>query len=157
YKSDSGHAYWGTPLVPVSFAGPHAVSGVVSGTAISTFDGSVIGPVTIDSRTLSTNYNVADNATGAHDLWLRSGFAWTPLASITVKDQAYYYKAGRNWLDSETYAFDTTTSMIDRDRFAVAHQQHIYGNNLDLSADTRLFGLENRFAAYFQASSNKIT
>src|SRR5262249_29972457 len=89
--------------------------------------------------------------------WLRSGFEWTPLASITVKDQAYYYKAGRNWLDSETYAFDTTTSMIDRDRFAVAHQQHIYGNNLDLSADTRLFGLENRFAAYFQASSNKIT
>ena len=37
YKKDSGHAYWGTPLVPTSFAGAHAVSGVVSGTAISTF------------------------------------------------------------------------------------------------------------------------
>jgi iron complex outermembrane receptor protein len=36
YKNDYGHAYWGTPLVPVSFAGSHAVSGVVSGTAVST-------------------------------------------------------------------------------------------------------------------------
>ena len=72
YKNDYGHAYWGTPLVPVSFAGSHAVSGVVSGTAVNTFDGSIIGPLTIDSRTLTTNYNVADNATGAHDLWLRA-------------------------------------------------------------------------------------
>jgi iron complex outermembrane receptor protein len=157
YKADSGHAYWGTPLVPVAFAGGHAVSGVVSGTAISTFDGSVIGPVTIDSRTLSTNYNVADNATGSHDLWLRSGFAWTPLNTVTVKDQVYYYKAGRSWIDSETYAFDNATSMIDRDRFAVAHNQHIYGNNLDLSWDARLLGLENRLNTYFQASSNNIT
>jgi iron complex outermembrane recepter protein len=28
YKKDSGHAYWGTPVVPVSFAGSHAVNGV---------------------------------------------------------------------------------------------------------------------------------
>ena len=157
YKADSGHAYWGTPLVPVSFAGGHAINGVVSGTAISTFDGSVIGPVTIDSRTLSTNYNVADNATGSRDLWLRSGFEWTPLNTVTVKDQVYYYKAGRSWIDSETYAFDNAISMIDRDRFAVAHNQHIYGNNLDFSWDAQLLGLENRLNAYFQASSNKIT
>ena len=25
YKKDSGHAYWGTPLVPTSFAGSNAV------------------------------------------------------------------------------------------------------------------------------------
>src|SRR4029077_7412538 len=29
YKKDFGHAYWGTPVVPVSFAGSHAVNGVV--------------------------------------------------------------------------------------------------------------------------------
>ena len=39
YKKDSGHAYWGTPLVPTSFAGSNAVNGVVSGTAVSTFSG----------------------------------------------------------------------------------------------------------------------
>jgi iron complex outermembrane recepter protein len=157
YKKDSGHAYWGTPVVPTSFAGVRPVGGVVSGTAASVFDGSIIGPVTIDSRTLSTNYNVANNATGSQDLWLRSGFEWTPLANVTVKDQAYFYQAKRNWIDSETYAFDNATSMIDRDRFAVSHNQHVIGNNLDFSHDSQIFGLDNRFAAQLQTSRNWIT
>jgi iron complex outermembrane receptor protein len=157
YKKDSGHAYWGTPLVPTSFAGANAVNGVVSGTAISTFDGSTIGPLTIDRRTLSTNYNVADNATGAQELWLRSGFEWAPLNNVTVKDQGYYYQAKRNWIDSETYAFDNALAMIDRDRFAVSHDQHVIGNNADLSWDSQFFGLQNRFAAQLQMSRNWIT
>jgi iron complex outermembrane recepter protein len=157
YKKDSGHAYWGTPVVPVSFAGSHAVNGVVWGTAINTFDGSVIGPLTIDSRTLTTNYNVADNATGAQELWLRSGFEWQPLNNVTIKDQVYSYQAKRNWLDSETYAFNLTTMTIDRDRFAVFHNQNIFGNNADLTWDSSIFGMENRFAAQLQTSSNRIT
>ena len=166
YKKDSGHAYWGTPVVPVSFAGSHAVNGVVSGTAINTFDGSVIGPLTIDSRTLTTNYNVADNATGAQELWLRGGFAWQPLSNLTIKDQVYSYQAKRNWLDSETFAFSSTMSLpcpgsqpvcIDRDRFAVFHNQNIFGNNADLTWDSLIFGMENRFAAQLQTSSNRIT
>jgi iron complex outermembrane receptor protein len=158
YKKDSGHSYWGTPLVLTSFAGSHGVSGVVSGTAVNTFDGvTVVGPVTADSRTLTTNYNVADNATGAQELWLRSGFEWTPLNNVTVKDQYYYYQAKRNWIDSETYAFDNGTSMIDRDRFFVTHNQHIIGDNADLSWDSQVFGMENRFAAQLQVSRNWIT
>ncbi len=157
YKKDSGHAYWGTPVVPVSFAGSHAVNGVVSGTAINTFDSSVIGPLTIDSRTLTTNYNVADNATGAQELWLRGGFEWQPLSNITIKDQVYSYQAKRHWLDSETYTFNLTTMTIDRDRFAVFHNQNIFGNNADLTWDSLIFGMENRFAAQLQTSSNRIT
>lgn len=162
YKKDSGHAYWGTPLVPVSFAGPYAKSGVVSGTAISTFDGAtVLGPLTVDSRTLTTNYNVADNATGAQELWLRSGFEWAPLTNVTVKDQLYYYQAKRNWIDSETYAFDTGTiiapNMIDRDRFFVDHDQKVTGNNTDFTWDSRFFGMDNRVAAQLQLSRNWIT
>jgi iron complex outermembrane receptor protein len=156
YKKDSGHAYWGTPMVPTSFAGGNAVGGVVSGTAVNEFDGSIIGPVTIDRRTLSTNYNVADNATGAQELWLRSGFEWTPLNNVTVKDQGYYYQAKRNWIDSETYVFNNATMMIDRDRFAVSHDQHVVGNNVDLSWDSQFFGLQNRFAAQLQMSRNWI-
>ena len=90
YQKDSGHAYWGTPLVPTSFAGSNAVKGVVSGNAVSIFSADLIPMVTVDSRTLTTNYNVADNATGAQELWLRSGFEWTPLNNVTVKDQVYY-------------------------------------------------------------------
>ena len=167
YKKDSGHAYWGTPVVPVSFAASHAVNGVVSGTAINSFDGPVIGPLTIDSRTRTTNYNVADNATGAQELWLRSGFEWRPLNNITIKDQIYSYQANRNWLDSETYAFSLTTPMqpclnslptcIARDRFAVFHNQNIFGNNAGLTWDSVIFGMENRFAAQLQTSNNRIT
>ena len=161
YKSDSGYAYWGTPLVPTSFAGPYAINGVVSGNMVNTFSGSTIGPVTIDSRTLTTNYNVANNSTGAQELWLRSGFEWTPLKNVTVKDQVYYYQAARHWIDSETYAFDDGSvfaeNTIDRDRFFVTHNQHVVGNNLDFLWDTRVFGTDNRLAAQLQVSGNWIT
>ena len=161
YKKDSGHAYWGTPLVPTSFAGPNAVNGVVSGNAFSTFSGNNLGPVTIDSRTLTTNYNVADNATGAQELWLRSGVEWTPLNNVTIKNQVYNWRAKANWIDSETYAFDDgavfAANTIDRDRFFVTHNQNLIGDNADLTWDSRLFGLDNRFAAQLQASKNWIT
>src|ERR1700722_6762516 len=161
YKKDSGHAYWGTPLVPTSFAGPNAVSGVVSGNALSTFSGNNLGPVTIDSRTLTTNYNVADNATGAQELWLRSGVEWTPLNNVTIKNQVYNWRAKANWIDSETYAFDDgavfAPNTIDRDRFFVTHNQNLIGDNADLTWDSRILGLDNRFAAQLQASKNWIT
>ena len=122
YAKDEGHAYWGTPMVPTSFAGPFAINGVVSGNMVNTFSGTTIGPVTIDSRTLTTNYNVTDNSTGAQELWLRSGVEWTPLNNVTVKDQVYYFQAQRHWIDSETYAFDDGSviapNTIDRDRFS---------------------------------------
>ena len=157
YKQDNGHAYWGTPLVPTSFAGGNAVGGVVSGTAANTFNGSIIGPVTIDSRTLTTNYNVADNSTGAKELWLRNGYEWTLDGGITVRDQVYYYTAQRNWIDSETYAFNPSTGLIDRDRFFVDHVQHLVGNNADLLWDSHPFGMDNRLAAQLQVSQNRIT
>lgn len=161
YKKDSGHAYWGTPLVPTSFAGPFATSGVVSGNMVNTFSGTTIGPLTVDSRTLTTNYNVADNATGAQELWLRGGFKWTPLNNVTVKDQVYYYQAKRNWIDSETYAFDDgsviAANTIDRDRFFVDHNQHVVGDNIDFLWDSRLFGMDNRLAAQLQVSGDWIT
>jgi hypothetical protein len=47
--------------------------------------------------------------------------------------------------------------VIDRDRFFVTHDQKLVGNNLDFTADTGFFGMENRFAAQLQASRNWIT
>ena len=96
YRNDGGHAYWGTPLVPLSFAGPFARSGVVSGTAVNTFDGSILGPLTVDSRTLTTNYNVADNSIGARELWLRGGFEWALSNDVTIKNQVYNYGSSGN-------------------------------------------------------------
>ena len=160
YKADSGHAYWGTPLVPTSFAGSNAVSGVVSGSMVNTFSGAPIGPVTIDSRTLTTNYNVADNATSAHELWLRTGFEWTPLDNVTLKNQLYSWQTKASWIDSETYAFDDGSvfvpGVIDRDRFFVDHDQKMIGDNTDFTWDSRFFGMDNRLAAQLQMSRNWI-
>jgi iron complex outermembrane recepter protein len=156
YKNDQGHAYWGTPLVPTSFAGPFAKSGVVSGTAVNTFDGSILGPLTVDSRTLTTNYNVADNSVGAHELWLRGGFEWAVSNDVTLRNQVYNYNAQRHWFDSETYAFDLATSTIDRDRFFVNHNQNVTGDNTDLVWNSAFFGMENRLAAQLQVSRNDI-
>ena len=107
YRRDAGNTYWGTPLVPASFAGSNAVSGVVSGsTTTEAFDTHDLKQVTIDSRTLKTNYNVLDNFTGARELWLRTGFEWAVTDDVTLKSQVYSYQTKRTWLDSETYAFN---------------------------------------------------
>ena len=141
----------------ISFAGSFAMNGVVSGTAINTFDGTILGPLTVDSRTLTTNYNVADNSVGAQQLWLRGGFEWALSNDVTLKNQVYEYGAQRHWFDSETYAFDLATSTIDRDRFFVTHKQQVIGDNTDLTWNSSFFGMENRLAAQLQVSRNDIT
>ncbi len=160
YKQDQGHVYWGTPLTTTAFSGPFSTHSVVSGFAASAFDGTILGPLTVDSRTLTTNYNVADNSVGAHDLWLRSGFEWAVTNDLTIKNQVYDYRAQRHWFDSETYAFDTGTliaaNMIDRDRFFVTHDQHVFGNITDMTLNSSLFGMENRLAGQLQVSRNDI-
>jgi iron complex outermembrane receptor protein len=156
YKRDDGHAYWGTPLTTTAFSGPFSTRGVVAGSAINTFTGDTLFPVTIDSRITRTNYNVADNSIGAHELWLRGGFELKLTEDITVKDQAYQYGAKRHWFDSETYAFNPTTSLIDRDKFFVTHKQQVIGNNTDVAWDSSFFGMQNRLAAQLQVSRNDI-
>ena len=157
YKNDYGHAYWGTPLVPVSFAGSHAVSGVVSGTAVNTFDGSIIGPLTIDSRTLPPTTTSPTMRPALTTFGCAAVSRGRRSANVTVKDQYYSYQAKRSWFDSETYAFNNATSTIDRDRFFVTHNQQVIGNNADLTWDSRFLGMDNRFAAQLQVSSNWIT
>jgi iron complex outermembrane recepter protein len=163
YKNDEGHAYWGTPLTTTAFSGPFSTHSVVSGFASNTFTAaytgdpaSIFGPVTVDSRTLTTNYNVADNSVGARELWLRGGWEWSYGDAITVKNQYYDYGAVRHWYDSETYAFDTGTSMIDRDRFYVSHKQQVVGDNTDVAWNSAFFGMENRMAGQIQLSRNDI-
>jgi iron complex outermembrane recepter protein len=156
YKRDDGHAYWGTPLTPTAFSGPNSTHGVVAGSMINTFTGDLIGPVTVDSRTTNTSYNTADNRIDAHELWLRGGFEFNINNAVTFKNQTYEYGAKRQWFDSETYAFNPTTSLIDRDRFFVTHKQQVVGNITDLVVNNVVGGMENRFAGSLQVSRNSI-
>jgi iron complex outermembrane receptor protein len=158
YKNDGGHAYWGTPMTTTAFSGPFATHGVVAGSANNTFfaPDNFLSGVTIDSRTTKTNYNVSDNSVGAHELWVRGGWEWSYGDAVTVKNQFYDYGAKRHWFDSETYAFNPSTSLVDTDRFFVSHKQQVVGDNTDLTWNSAFLGMENRFAGQLQVSSNSI-
>jgi len=155
YYKDAGQAYFGTPLVPASFSGPFATNGIVSGTMGTNF-GSFSGPVTIDSRSLTTNYNVLDNDNTATQYWLRGGFEWELAPNVTFKNQTYGYLADRTFRNAESYSFDPTSDTITRDRFFVSHNQQLVGDIANLTWDNKVFGMDNRFAAELAASHNRI-
>ena len=111
YKQDKGTAYWGTPLVPIAFSGPHATTGIVSGNYVSNYNGTNLGPVTIDNRTFNTNYNVLDNHVKADELWLRGGFEWNITRDLTLKSQMYGYGAKREWFNNEVEAFNAVSNL----------------------------------------------
>ncbi len=147
YKDDKSSAYWGTPLVTTAFSGANSTSGIVSGTY-----GPLTGPITIDNRTLKTNYNVLDNRNGAKEYFVRGGFDWMLGDGLTLRDQVYYYSAKREWLNNEVIAFDDATR-VRRDRFYVAHDQSLIGNKLELQWDAKFAEKVNRIVAALDFSA----
>ena len=130
---DRSKPYFGTPLVPSSFA-TQGVNGVVS-----TLDGR-----TVDARMLRQNYNTQDSDMSALTTWTKFKTTWKPTDVIEVRNQAYYYTAKRDWQNAETYTFNTATQLIDRDRFYVAHDQNIIGDRLEIQVNEPIASLKNR-------------
>ena len=162
YRQDNDRFYWGTPLVPANAPGIVPTYGVVSGLWSNYYlGGGTPVPVTIDARTLTTNYNVLDNHSGANELWLRSGFQWDITNNISLKSQVYGYDAHRHWFNNEISSFDQTVGnfagaqSIYRERLALDHAQRLYGNITDLTVNSNLGGMDNRFVATVAASSNQ--
>lgn len=152
YREDRSKAYWGAPLVPIAFSGSHATSGIVSGNYVSNYNGTNLGAVTIDDRTFNTNYNVLDNRNVAQEVWLRGGFELKLAPDLTLKSQAYGYGAERSWFNNEIEAFNSTTNLVDRERFYVAHSQRLVGNITDLIWDTNIAGFDNRLVTTLSSS-----
>ncbi|ADX45842.1 TonB-dependent receptor [Paracidovorax avenae ATCC 19860] len=155
-QRDRGHPYWGTPLVSASVPGIQPEPGVVSGTYVSGFNGSVLAPVAIDRRTLRTNYNVLDNRNEARETWLRTGVDWRIDGAWSLRSQFYRYTATRSWLNNEVLAFNTGTGLVDRERFFVAQDQTTTGNKTEVQWDGRLAGRENRFVAALELSDTDL-
>ncbi|APG13558.1 ligand-gated channel protein [Bradyrhizobium japonicum] len=162
YRQDNDRFYWGTPLVPANAPGIVPTYGVVSGLWSNYYlGGGTPVPVTIDARTLTTNYNVLDNHSGANELWLRSGFQWDITNNISLKSQVYGYDAHRHWFNNEISSFDQTVGnfagaqSIYRERLALDHAQRLYGNITDLTVNSNVGGMDNRFVATVAASSNQ--
>lgn len=147
FKQDKGSPYWGTPLVSAAAAGIQGQSGVVAGTHVSGFNGSDLGAVTINRRTLRTNYNVLDNRNAADEQWLRLGADWQVSPALTLRTQFYRFGADREWFNNEVIAFNAGTGLVDRERFYVAHDQTTVGHKTELQWDAPIGGLQNRLAA----------
>jgi iron complex outermembrane receptor protein len=156
-KRDRASAYWGTPLVSAAASGATATSGIVSGTYVSNFNGTNLGPVTIDNRTLRTNYNVFDNSNHAEEYWLRGGFEWNLSRSLTFREHLYYYNANREWKNNEVVAFNAVTGLVDRERFFVAHDQTLAGNKSELQWDGKVAGRTNRLVVGLELSKLDFT
>jgi iron complex outermembrane receptor protein len=156
YKQDRDRFYWGTPLVPAAFSGPNATSGVVSGLWTQYYPNGHVGtlmPVTIDGRTLTTTYNVLDNHSGAQERWLRGGFQWDLTNAVQLKSQVYAYNAQRHWFNNEINAFDDSFSQqVYRERLSVDHDQKLFGSVTDLTVNSGIAGMDNRFVATVAAS-----
>ncbi len=153
HKQDHANPYWGTPLVPAATAGANAAGGIVSGGYVSNYNGTNLGAVTIDSRSLTTNYNVLDNYMKAEENMLRGGFEWSLRDNLVLREQAYYYTARREWFNNEIIAFNTGTGLLDRERFFVAHDQKLLGNKAELQWDSKLAGMDNRLVTAFDTST----
>ena len=157
YKQDKDKFYWGTPLVPANAPGIVPTNGIVSGAWSNYYLNGHTGPlnpVTIDARTLNTNYNVLDNHSGAKELWLRSGFQWDITNNISLKSQVYGYEARRSWFNNEISSFDDSgPNNVYRERLALDHAQRLYGNVTDLTINTNIGAMDNRLVATVAASS----
>ena len=159
-NEDKDRFYWGTPLVPLAFSGPYATSGVVSGLWTQYYPNGHTGIpslVTIDSRTLTTTYNVLDNRSGARQFWLRGGFDLDLSNNVKFKSQMYSYNAKRFWFNNEINAFDDTPGVqqVYRERLSVDHDQRLLGNVTDLIVNSDIAGMDNRFAASFGVSNQQ--
>jgi iron complex outermembrane receptor protein len=159
YKQDKDRFYWGTPLVPANAPGIVPTSGIVSGAWTNYYlngHTGTLNPVTVDARTLKTNYNVLDNHSGAQELWLRSGFQWDITNNISLKSQVYGYDAHRHWFNNEISSFDDSgPNNVYRERLALDHAQRLYGNVTDLTINSNIGGMDNRLVATVAASSQQ--
>lgn len=135
YLEDDLAAYWGSPLVPRSVA-------LNPNSAVSREDGYVL-----DESLRFENYNVADNDISSKAHMLRLDGVWIVNEGVTNTTQLYRYHANRHWQNAESYIFDETTGLVDRDRLLVEHDREVFGFINTLRLDTEFSGKQHIFTA----------
>jgi iron complex outermembrane receptor protein len=150
WLKDHPSKYFGTPLVPASFA-TEPLTGVLSSSS----------GVALDRRMQSINYNVSDANIDSQQVWPQLLLKWTPSENLTVENFTYYFHAHRQWLDAETYSFTTValdgvtplpSPQINRDRFFVFHKQNLLGDQASATYKSTLFGRANTLVGGFDYS-----
>ena len=132
YLRDDIGAYFGTPLVPASFAAEPT-------DVVSDSNGRVI-----DKRLARTNYNVADGVMKSDSLWLRAKLAWQIAPQWRLRNEFGFYTADRRWRNAESLSF-VAPDRMNRDQVDISHDHKVWGDRLDLSHEGELAGMKNRF------------
>jgi iron complex outermembrane receptor protein len=154
WLEDNPSNYYGTPLVPASFAGNQAQTGVISGVNAQGFGA-------IDRRMEFINYNVSDSYIHSQQVWPQLLLKWTPNENLTIQNFTYYFHAHREWDNAETYLFTTVgldgvtplaSPQINRDRFYVFHKQDLIGDQGSATYKSTLFGMANTLVGGFDYS-----
>lgn len=149
WLEDNPSTYYGTPLVPASFA-TQPLTGVISSSS----------GLALDRRMQFVNYNVGDASIHSSQSWPQLLLKWTPNEHLTVQNFTYYFHARRAWEDAETYQLTTTdlsgnplpSPQINRDRFYVFHQQNLIGDEGSVTYTGAVFGLPNTVVGGFDYS-----
>ncbi|MDN6888065.1 TonB-dependent receptor [Variovorax sp. CAN2819] len=132
YLREDNQAYWGTPLVPASFATqPTSV--------VSTPDGRVI-----DRRLARSNYNVPDDENSSETYWLRARLTGQLDGGWSWRNEFSANKANRVFRNSESAVFVAPAS-IARDQTLITHDQDFWLNRFDATHKGTLGGMDNRF------------
>jgi len=132
YLRDDNQAYWGTPLVPASFATqPTSV--------VSTPDGRVI-----DRRLARNNYNVPDDANSSETYWLRARLTGHAGGGWSWRNEFSANRSNRIFRNSESAVFVAPAS-IARDQTLITHDQDFWLDRFDATHKGNLGGMDNRF------------
>jgi iron complex outermembrane receptor protein len=129
YLKDNPSNYFGTPLVTGSAAS--VVLDVVKAQS----------GLVIDKAMRYVNYNVADSEVKSEQWWPQLLLKWEASPNLTFRNFSYFFTAERRWKNSETYQFNSSTNLIDRDRFFVFHDQKTWGNQTNMTYRSDVFGM----------------
>ncbi|SFF83069.1 iron complex outermembrane recepter protein [Novosphingobium sp. CF614] len=136
YLKDNLSNYFGTPLVPAADA-TDPIPGILSSSS----------GMVVDRAMRFVNYNVSDSRDKSWQVWPKLVLNWKVSDNLTLSNTAYWFHAERQWVNAEVYSYNSTTKLIDRDRFFVFHNQDLIGDQFSATFDSQLFGLQNKIVA----------
>lgn len=140
YLSDSALSYWGSPLVPATFA-------LEPTSVVTDSTGRVI-----DRRLAFKNYNVDNGIMTSESAWARAKLQWDINTDWTLRNELSYYTADRLWRNSETYSF-FAPNLLTRSLTNISHDHQVLSNRLDLSSTVNLGSMKNKFVAGLEYTS----
>lgn len=143
YSRDTGHAYWGTPLVPRSVA--RDPTGVVS-----TPDGRVL-----DRSLAGNNYNVLNDRNEAEAYWLRARVTHKLTPAWTLRNEFAMNKVDRLWKNSESATY-SAPGFINRDQTIITHHQRYLIDRFDATHSGTIAGLSNKFVVGGELSKTSL-